>query len=313
MTNQFFKQHFISSNQITKDNISFLFKEIDAMKQTVLDKGNTDILSGKIIACVFYEPTTRTFSSFVTAAQRLGAGFIPLQGMTMSSAAKGETLEDTIQTLAAYSDAIVLRHPESGSAKFASQYSPVPIINAGDGNNEHPSQSVLDLYTIHEKFGTLDNLTGLMAGDVLNSRGIHSLIKGLSIFENNTIYLLSPENLKLSRELFSEFTQRGIKIIEITSEKDIPDNCQFWYWTRVFKERFATPEEYDYAMKTSFKLTPKMLDEHGNKDMIIMDLLPRINSVDPAIDDDKRAVYFRNQIRNGLYTRMALLKLILHG
>jgi aspartate carbamoyltransferase catalytic subunit len=185
------------------------------------------------------------------------------------------------------------------------------VINAGDGNNEHPTQTLLDLYTLYETFGRLNNLTCLLAGDPLNSRVIHSLIRGLSLFKDNTVYLLSPPQLRLSRSDFFYWSARGIRIIEISSETDIPRECDFWYWTRIQKERFASLEEYDDVLKERFIVTPKLLKEYGNKDMVLMDPLPRVGTIDPTVDADERAVYFRSQIRNGLYTRMALLSLIL--
>jgi aspartate carbamoyltransferase catalytic subunit len=185
------------------------------------------------------------------------------------------------------------------------------VINAGDGNNEHPTQTLLDLYTLYERYGRLDNLRGLLAGDCLNSRAIHSLIRGLSLFDNNTLYLLSPDSLRLTRDDFVAFRARGIEIVELQSEKEIPRDCDFWYWTRVQRERFASVELYQSALKQTTMVTPDLLRAYAREDMILMDPLPRVESVDPAVDNDARAVYLRAQIRNGLYTRMALLALVL--
>ena len=170
---------------------------------------------------------------------------------------------------------------------------------------------LLDLYTLYERYGRLDNLKGLLAGDCLNSRTIHSLIRGLSLFGNNTVYLLSPDSLRLTRDDFVDFRARGIKIVELSSEKEIPRDCDFWYWTRVQRERFSSAEMYQAALKQTTMVTPDLLRTYAREDMILMDPLPRVASVDPAVDDDERAVYLRTQIRNGLYTRMALLALIL--
>jgi aspartate carbamoyltransferase len=211
-----------------------------------------------------------------------------------------------------YTNAIVLRHRISGSAQQAARTAEiVPVINAGDGNNEHPTQTLLDLYTLYERFGQLHNLTGLLAGDALNSRTIHSLIRGLSLYENNTVYILAPQQLRLSRDDFMIFRDRGVRVIEISSEREIPGDCNFWYWTRVQKERFASQEEYRAAQQEIVMVTRQLLNTYARKDMILMDPLPRVNSVDSAVDADERAVYLRAQIRNGLYTRMALLALIL--
>jgi aspartate carbamoyltransferase catalytic subunit len=151
----------------------------------------------------------------------------------------------------------------------------------------------------------------LLAGDCLNSRAIHSLIRGLSLFSNNTVYLLSPDCLRLTRDDFVAFRARGIKIVELESKHDIPRDCDFWYWTRVQRERFASAEIYQEALRQTTMVTPDLLRAYARKDMILMDPLPRVESVDPAVDDDERAVYLRAQIRNGLYTRMALLALVL--
>ena len=185
------------------------------------------------------------------------------------------------------------------------------MINAGDGNNEHPTQTLLDMYTLYERFGRLDNLTGLLAGDALNSRTIHSLLRGLSLYKNNTMYVLSPRQLRLSRDDYVSLQDRGIRLIEIHREQDIPRDCDFWYWTRVQKERFASAEEYQRAQSEIVVASPALLKTYAKKDMILMDPLPRVESVDPAVDADERAVYLRSQIRNGVYTRMALLALVL--
>ena len=216
-----------------------------------------------------------------------------------------------MRTFEAYSDAIVLRHYLAGSAQVAADVAGVPLINAGDGNNEHPTQTLLDLYTIYNHFGRLDNLTCLLAGDPLNSRVIHSMMRGLSLFENNRVYLLSPEQLRLKRNDLFYWGERGISIEEIGHEKDIPACCDLWYWTRIQKERFASPQEYESVMQRGFVVTPELLHARAGKHTIVMDPLPRVSTVDPAVDADERAVYFRSQIRNGLYIRMALLALVL--
>jgi len=303
----------ISFDQFSAEDIHLLFALTHKMKQIVLNNEPSYLLAGTIVSLLFFEPSSRTFGSFAAAVKRLGGETIEIQNPEITTSRyKGESFEDTIRTFEAYSNAIVLRHKLVGSAKEAAEAaSDVPVINAGDGNNEHPTQTLLDLYTLYEKFGTLSGLTCLLAGDPLNSRTIHSLIRGLSLFENNTVYLLSPRQLRLTRADFYSLSTRGINIIEISSEKDIPRDCDFWYWTRVQKERFASLEEYHNAMSEVYIVTPQLLDQYASKNMILMDPLPRVDSVDPAVDADERAVYLRSQIRNGLYTRMALLALIL--
>ncbi len=302
----------ISFDQLSVEDLQMLFDLTSRMKHIVVNKEPSHLLEGLLIALLFFEPSSRTFSSFVAAAKRLGGQTIELQNPeTVSSVNKGESFEDTVRVLEAYSNAIVLRHPLAGSAQQAAQVAEVPVINAGDGSNEHPTQTLLDLYTLYERFGRLDHLTGLLAGDCLNSRTIHSLLRGLSLFKNNTVYLLSPRSLRLTRDDFLALSNRGMKIIEISDVAEIPTDCHFWYWTRLQKERFASQGEYQDTLKSAVVVTPHLLQTHARKDMILMNPLPRVESIDPAIDMDERAVYLRSQIRNGLYTRMALLALVL--
>jgi aspartate carbamoyltransferase len=307
----------VSFDQFDAKDLSQLFALTRAMKQIAVNNEPAQLLAGFVVALLFFEASSRTFSSFVAAVKRLGGQTIEIQNPErVASVSKGESFEDTIRVLEAYADAIVLRHCVVGAAQQAVNAgrggaSPVPIINAGDGNNEHPTQTLLDLYTLYERFGRLDNLKGLLAGDCLNSRTIHSLIRGLSLFGNNTVYLLSPDCLRLTRDDFVAFRARGIEIVELESKNAIPRDCDFWYWTRVQRERFASAETYQEALKQTTMVTPDLLRTYARKDMILMDPLPRVESVDPAVDDDERAVYLRAQIRNGLYTRMALLALVL--
>lgn len=303
----------VSLDQFSVADLSILFGVTDQMKQIAVNNEPSRLLEGLIVGLLFFEPSSRTFNSFAAAIKRLGGQTLDMQDPEkVSSVTKGETFEDTIRVIEAYTNAIVLRHRFSGAAKQAAQAAEfVPVINAGDGNNEHPTQTLLDLYTLYERFGRLDNLTGLLAGDALNSRTIHSLLRGLSLYKKNTMYVLSPNQLSLTRDDFVSLQDRGVRLIEIHREQDIPADCDFWYWTRVQKERFASAEEYQKAQHEIVVATPALLKARAKKDMILMDPLPRVESVDPAVDADERAVYLRSQIRNGLYTRMALLALVL--
>lgn len=302
----------ISLDQFSPRDISILFKHTKKMAQIAKNARPSNLLSGNIITLLFYEPSSRTFGSFGASVKQLGGQTVEiLDPEHFSSVAKGETLEDTIRVFEAYCDAIVIRHPEAGTAKKASDAAKfVPIINAGDGVGEHPTQALLDLYTIFEKFKRLDNLSGVIAGDILNGRTVHSLIRGLSIYKNNTLYLLSPKSLKLKTKDLREFSGRGIKLIEIESEKDIPKNSDFWYWTRVQKERFKSLSEYE-KVKNKFILDKKLIKERAGKSTIFMHPLPRIGEISPVVDEDERAVYLRSQVRNGMYVRMALIALVL--
>ncbi|MCL5432711.1 MAG: aspartate carbamoyltransferase [Patescibacteria group bacterium] len=302
----------LSLDQFAPLDLKMLFSLTKKMKNIAFNAKPSRILDGNIVTLIFYEPSSRTFGSFSAAVKQLGGQTVEIQNpQSFSSVAKGETLSDTIRVFEAYCDAIVIRHFEVGSAKKASDYaSSVPVINAGDGTGEHPTQALLDLYTIHEKFNRLDNLLGVVGGDILNGRTIHSLIKGLCKFKKNTLFLLSPKTLRLTRADFLYFQDKGIKLIEIQSEKEIPKNADFWYWTRVQKERFHDLKEYE-KVKNRFIVTKKLLKDYGNKKMILMHPLPRVGEIDIDIDRDPRAVYLGPQTRNGMYIRMALLALIL--
>lgn len=302
----------LSLDQFSPKDLFILFKHTKTMQKIAQNAKPSDVLKGNIVTLLFYEPSSRTFGSFGAAVKQLGGQTIEIiNPETFSSVAKGETLEDTIRVFEAYCDAIVLRHPQVGTAiKAAEAASFVPILNAGDGIGDHPTQGLLDLYTIFEKCNRLENLTAVAAGDMLNGRTIKSLMKGLSLFKNNTFYLLSPKELQLTREEVSNFTKRGLKIIEINSEKDLPKNADFWYWTRVQKERFKSLEDYE-KVKNKFILTTKLIKEKAGKETIFMHPLPRVGEIETDVDELPNAVYLKTQIRNGMYVRMALIAMIL--
>lgn len=304
----------ISLDQFAPEDIKILFSLVPKMRQIAINAKPSKILAGKIVVLLFYEPSSRTFGSFSTAVKQLGGQTVEIQNpQQFSSVAKGETFEDTIRVFEAYSDGIIIRHSQAGTAANAANTAEfVPIINAGDGIGEHPTQALLDLYTIYEKHKRLNNLIGVMAGDMLNGRTVHSLVRGLSLFENNTLYLLSPQELKLSKKDYSNFSKLGIKLIEINNIENLPKNAHFWYWTRVQKERFKNLKDYE-KVNDSFIVTPKLLKDCGNSQMILMHPLPRINEIGKDIDNDRRTVYLTTQVRNGLYVRMALIALVLGG
>lgn len=304
----------VSLDQFSPKDLKIIFSLVPKMRTIAINAKPSKIIAGKMIVLLFYEPSSRTFGSFSTAVKQLGGQTVEITDpQHFSSVVKGETFEDTIKVFEAYSDAIIIRHPLKGSAAAASDAAKfVPIINAGDGIGEHPTQALLDMYTIYEKFGRMDNLIGVAAGDILNGRTVKSLIKGLSLYKKNTLYLLSPHQLKLSKEDFNNFTKRGIKLIQIENENDIPKNADFWYWTRVQKERFTNINEYE-KVKNRFVLNTKLIDAYANNRTIFMHPLPRVGDIDTKVDDDPRAVYLTTQIRNGLYVRMALIALVLGG
>lgn len=311
--NQDFKgKDIISLDQFTTKDIDLVLKITADMKDIAFNAKPSTLLQGNIVTLIFYEPSSRTFGSFAAAVKQLGGQTIEIQDpQHFSSVAKGETLEDTMRVFESYGDAIVIRHPVKGTAQKAADAAEfVPILNAGDGIGEHPTQALLDLATINEKHNRLDHLTGVMAGDLLNGRTIHSLIRGLSLYEGTTVYLLSPHELKLTKEDFENFSKRGVKLIEIESEDEIPESADFWYWTRVQKERFSNTEDYE-KVKNKFIVTPELMKKKAGKNTILMHPLPRIGEILSEVDQDPRAVYLRTEVRNGMYVRMALLGLIL--
>lgn len=301
---------YISIDVLTPRTIQEIFTQADRLRIMPFSKTST-ILRGKLVTLLFFEPSSRTFSSFSAAVKKLGGMTIEYQNpLQTSSAIKGETLEDTMRVFENYSDAVVMRHFQKGTLQRAADAVRIPVINAGDGIGEHPTQALLDAYTIHRKARTLSGLTGVIVGDLLNGRTVHSLMKLLSQYKKNTIYLLSPKQLRLETGFMKEIEKKGVRLIEISSQKDIPPNADFWYWTRVQKERFTDVKEYE-TLKNKFVVTAGLLAEKGNGKMILMHPLPRVGDIDAAVDDDPRCVYLGEQVKNGLFIRMALLSLIL--
>jgi aspartate carbamoyltransferase len=279
------------------------------MEKIVLKQGHIDILKGKIMTALFYEPSSRTFSSFVTAIQRLGGGFIPIHGISNSSVAKGETLADTARTFAKYADVIVMRHPKKGAARTAAQYSNVPVINAGDGIGEHPSQAMLDIFTIYKRHNKIDGLTVTFVGDMLNGRTVHSLSILLSRFNSITIQFISPKELQPSSKLVQWLRKRGVKVHIFEDLLSVLSKTDVLYVTRVQKERFADLLLYE-KLKHKYIITMAEISRM-KKSAIILHPFPRVGEVEEAVDSDPRAVYIQEQMKNGMYIRMTLLTLVL--
>ena len=302
----------ISLDQFSPKDLSILFKKTKKMRGVAANAQPSDLLRGNIVTLIFYEPSSRTFGSFAAAVKQLGGETLEiLNPENFSSVSKGETLKDTVRVFEAYCDAVVIRHPVAGTALKAAEAAQfVPIINAGDGIGEHPTQALLDLYTIYEHVKRLNSLTGVLSGDLLNGRTVHSLIRGLSKYRRNQLYLLSPNELKLSSSDMDLFKKSNIDLIEISSEKDIPKNADFWYWTRIQKERFKSLKEFE-KVKNSFILNNKLIRQRAGKNTVFMHPLPRVGEILEEVDVDPRSVYLKSQIRNGMYVRMALISLIL--
>lgn len=305
----FKNKHILSVEQFSKSDIKLLFTETDSMKKLVVTKGGNNKLQHRIMTALFYEPSSRTFSSYIAAMERLGGGIIPIHGIENSSVKKGETLEDTVRVFSSYSDIIVIRHPETGLVARAAKSSQVPVINAGDGAGEHPTQALLDLYTISSHFSLHKEVTITMVGDLKYGRTIHSLSKLLSLFSKVNIIYVSPATLKVPKKILDYIKETKISFNEITDFNEAISQADVLYMTRIQKERFRNIASYN-KVKNSYILNIKRL-EKAKKKMIIMHPLPRINEITPGVDDDPRAVYFTESVANGMYLRMALLKLVL--
>lgn len=297
----------LSVDQFNRESLDYIFEVAHEMRVLVERFGSADLLQGKILANLFYEPSTRTSSSFMAAMLRLGGQVIPINNVQYSSVSKGESLPDTIRTLESYSDVIVIRHPEVGSAATAAYYADKPVINAGDGVGEHPTQSLLDMFTIVEELGGVDGLKIAMVGDLKYGRTVHSLTKLLLDYKVEFTFV-SPENLRMPNEILNEVKRREHTYTETEAIQDVIAGCDVLYVTRVQKERFTDLAEYDRVK--DFYVVDEELMKQAKEEMIIMHPLPRVGEISYAIDDDPRAAYFR-QMRNGMYIRMALLAAVL--
>jgi aspartate carbamoyltransferase len=300
-------QSILSISQFNLDDLAYIFDVAEEFRLMVKRVGSLNLLHGYILANLFYEPSTRTSSSFLAAMQRLGGTAIPINEVRYSSVSKGESLPDTIRTLEAYADVIVLRHPEVGSAALAARYARKPIINAGDGVGEHPTQALLDLFTILQERGGISGLTVTMLGDLKYGRTVHSLAKLLSLFDVQINYV-SPEILRMPAELVSQLAAKGTRQAEYTDLHDVLSATDILYVTRIQKERFTDPAEYD-SVKDSYVITPEIMAQ-ARPDMVLMHPLPRVGEISMDVDSDPRAAYFR-QMEYGVYVRMALLALVL--
>ena len=299
----------ISVKQFERDDLEYVFGVAHEMRGMVERVGTFDLLKGKILANLFYEPSTRTSSSFTAAMERLGGSVIPINEVRYSSVSKGESLPDTVRTLECYADVIVLRHPETGSAAIAAKAARKPVINAGDGIGEHPTQALLDMFTISEELsaGSVDGMTVTMLGDLKYGRTVHSLARLLSLFHVKINYV-SPEILRMPREVMDEVGAKGTPQAEFCSLTDVLPETDVLYVTRVQKERFEDPADYE-KVKGAYVIDPEIM-KAAKQDMIVMHPLPRVGEIRGDFDEDPRAAYFR-QMEYGLYVRMALLAMVL--
>ncbi|HKL09586.1 MAG TPA: aspartate carbamoyltransferase [Bacteroidales bacterium] len=296
-------KNLVSITDFSKDEI---FKILDLAEEFEKNP-NQNLLEGKVIATLFFEPSTRTRLSFESAISRLGGKYIGFTDASSSSVKKGESLKDTIMTVANYSDMIIMRHPVEGSARWASEVSRVPVVNAGDGANQHPTQTLLDLYSIRKTQGTLDNQNVFFVGDLKYGRTVHSLLQAMSMF-NTTYNFISPEELKIPDEYKMFLDKKGLKYYEHRDFSDIISHADVIYMTRIQRERFSDPMEYEKT-KNSYVLKKKML-ENTKPNMKVLHPLPRVNEISTDVDSDEKAYYF-TQALNGVYTRQAIISSIL--
>ena len=302
-------RHVVSAEQFPRGLLEELLASTDEMARRLL-AARPPLLPGRVMATLFYEPSTRTRLSFESAMLRLGGQVVSTENARdFSSAIKGETLEDTVRIVGGYSDCIVLRHPEEGAAARAAAVSTVPVINAGDGRGEHPTQALLDLYTIRAELGRLEGLRVVMAGDLANGRTVHSLIRLLSQYRGLKVTLAGPEQLRLPAPTVQALRDSGAEVREAESLLEAVVGADVVYQTRIQAERLSEPLEEAGRDAARFRVTKEVMAALP-QGAVVMHPLPRVGEIDPEVDSDPRAAYFR-QARNGVPVRMALLARVL--
>lgn len=299
---EFKNRDIISINDLSKEDLLHILKAAKTM-----EKARPNLLKGSTLATLFFEPSTRTRLSFLYAMESLGGHVLGFENAAMTSIQKGESLWDTARITEKYCDVMVIRHPTEGSARLVAEASTKPVINAGDGANQHPTQTLLDLYTIQKVKGRLNDLHIGMVGDLKYGRTVHSLTSAMSHF-NPTFYFIAPQALQMPQSYLDELKEKGIKFVTESNLQKVSSKLDILYVTRIQKERFPDPVEYQ-KYKGYYKLDKKLLD-NIKKDMKIMHPLPRVDELDRELDDTSHAVYFE-QAANGIPVRRALLALVL--
>ena len=294
----------VSIKELSKEEMDIIFEVAREMLPIARGERKSDLLDGKILATLFFEPSTRTRLSFESAMHRLGGSVIGFSNPSATSISKGETLADAVRVMDSYSDVIVIRHPYEGSARLAAEFASNPVINAGDGAGQHPTQTLLDLFTIHQEFGELEGLNVALIGDLKYGRTVHSLAYALSYLGAN-IYLVSPELLRMPSHIIRELKEKPVETDKI---EDVIEDADVLYVTRIQKERFPDPTEYK-KVAGSYRITSELLNKAKEK-AIVMHPLPRVDEIEPDVDYTKHARYFQ-QAFNGVPVRMALLALVL--
>jgi len=308
MKNNLFGKSLVTVETLKREDIDSIFSRTDEMKRLVNASGGDDRLKGKIMGALFFEPSSRTFSSFIAAMQRIGGGIIPLSGMGSTSAAKGETLEDTAKVFSCYADILIMRHQDKGSVNRVAKAASVPVINAGDGINEHPTQALLDSYTIQSELGKIEKLHILMIGDLGHYRPVNSLAKLLALYPSIKMSFASPKEVAIQDSLRSYLKKHKINFKEYGDFKDLLRDVDVLYVTRVKKEYM---DKALYHRIQGSYIIDNSLVKRMKKKSLIMHPLPRVGEIAVEVDKDSRAVYLNKQMRNGMYVRMALLDMIL--
>ena len=303
-TTDFVGRDVISIKDFTREEIDYILRISSEMESLV--RTGSDVLKNRVMATLFFEPSTRTRLSFETAMYKLGGSVIGFSEPEVTSIRKGENLADTVRVVEKYADIIVLRHPAEGAARFAAEYAEIPVINAGSGAEEHPTQAILDLYTILKEKGRIDGLNIALMGDLRYGRTVHSLAYALSLYDVR-LFLVSPELLKIRREVLEDIKSR-IEVLEYSNIEEILPEVDVLYVTRIQKERFPDLAEYE-KVRGSYIVDLNVL-RMAKSDLIILHPLPRVEEISVEVDSTPFARYFE-QVRNGLVTRMALLALIL--
>jgi len=297
----------ISIADFSKDGVMKVLKIAKEMVPYATGKKTSRSLEGKILSALFFEPSTRTRLSFESAMKRLGGGVLGFAQPEGTSVMKGETLADTIRMVDAYSDIIVIRHPQEGAARLAADFARKPVINAGDGAGQHPTQTLLDLFTIWETFGKLDGVNVALVGDLKYGRTVHSLTLALSMFGANMRFV-APPSLQMPREIVDQVKERGLPLKMTHNIHDVIGDVDVLYVTRIQKERFPDPQEYA-KVAGSYRIDAQLLHD-SRRDLIVLHPLPRVNEIAPDVDETPHARYFQ-QAFNGVPVRMALLSLVL--
>ncbi|WCJ32976.1 Aspartate carbamoyltransferase chloroplastic [Euphorbia peplus] len=302
----------IEAQQFDREILNAIFEVAREMERIEKNSLESQVLKGYLMATLFYEPSTRTRLSFESAMKRLGGEVLTTENAReFSSAAKGETLEDSIRTVEGYSDIIVMRHFESGAAKRAATTAGIPIINAGDGPGQHPTQALLDVYTIDREIGMLDGIKVALVGDLANGRTVRSLAYLLAKYNDVKIYLVSPDVVKMKDDIKEYLTSKGVKWEESSDLMEVASKCDVVYQTRIQRERFGERIDLYEEARGKYIVDRSVLNVM-QKHAVVMHPLPRLDEITVEVDADPRAAYFR-QAKNGLYIRMALLKLLLVG